>query len=271
MVESIKESVEWLKERGINDAEIGIVLGTGLGNLADRIEVEKEFSYNVIPHFPIATVEFHFGKLLYGMLGGKKVLAMQGRYHFYEGYSMQQIVLPVRVMKLLGVQSIMFSNAAGALNLNFKKGTLMMIDDHINLQPENPLRGPNIEELGPRFPDMSQPYNQKMNGILRQIAEEKNIVLNEGVYASVEGPNLETRAEYRYLRNIGADAVGMSTVPEVIACNHMGLPCVCISVLTDECDPDNLKPVSIEDIIETARKAEIQLSDLYVELISRMP
>jgi purine-nucleoside phosphorylase len=224
----------------------------------------------VIPNFAIATVEFHFGKLIFGTLGGKKVIALQGRYHYYEGYSMEQIVLPVRVMKMLGVKTVLLSNAAGAVNLDFKKGSLMVVDDHINLQPENPLRGRNYSDLGPRFPDMSRPYDKKINQILKDIAQEKGIELHEGVYAAVSGPNLETRAEYRYMRTIGADAVGMSTVPEVIACNHMGTPCVCISVITDECDPDNLQPVNVEQIIATAQKSEVHLSELYVELMKRL-
>lgn len=250
--------------------EIGIVLGTGLGDLVKHIEIEKEFSYNVIPNFPIATVEFHFGKLIYGNLGGKKVLACQGRFHYYEGHSIDEVVMPVRVMKMLGVKHVLLSNAAGAVNLNFKKGELMLVDDHINLQPENPLRGLNIDELGDRFPDMSQPYSADLNSRLKRLAAERNIALNEGVYVSVQGPNLETRAEYRMLRMLGADAVGMSTVPEVIACNHMKLPCCCISVLTDECDPDHLKPVAIEDIIATAKKAEKVLSELYIALIQEL-
>jgi purine-nucleoside phosphorylase len=269
-MDQIRESAEWLKNRGIGQVDVGIVLGTGLDGLAKKIAVEKEFNYSVIPNFPIATVEFHFGKLIYGTLSGKKVLACQGRFHYYEGHSMDQVVLPVRVMKLLGASSVLLSNAAGATNLSFKKGTLMLVDDHINLQPENPLRGANLDELGPRFPDMSQPYSPSLNAALLAIAKEKNIVLHKGVYASVLGPNLETRAEYRFLRTIGADAVGMSTVPEVIACNHMSLPCVCISVITDECDPDHLKPANIQDIIATAKGAEAQLTELYCELIQRM-
>ncbi|MFN8777582.1 MAG: purine-nucleoside phosphorylase [Flavobacteriales bacterium] len=269
-MEELLESVEWLKARGITHPEIGIVLGTGLHELADQIEVEKSFTYNVIPNFPIATVEYHFGRLIYGNLNGKKVLACQGRFHFYEGYDMHQVVMPVRVMKMLGVSHVLLSNAAGAVNLSFQKGSLMMVDDHINLQPQSPLFGPNLDDLGPRFPDMSRPYAPQLNALLRQIASEKGITLHEGVYASVPGPNLETRAEYRFLKMIGADAVGMSTVPEVIACNHMGLPCCCVSVLTDECDPDNLKPVSIEDIVATAKSSEKFLTALYSELIRRI-
>lgn len=269
-MQDLKETVEFLQKRGINNVEIGIVLGTGLGDLVRELEIEKELSYNVIPNFPIATVEFHLGKLLFGQLRGKKTVIFQGRYHYYEGYSMDQVVFPIRVLKMLGVKCVLLSNAAGAVNPQFKKGSLMLIDDHINLQPENPLRGLNLDELGPRFPDMSQPYDSLLNKLLQKIAIDKGIHLNEGVYASVQGPNLETRAEYRFLRTIGADAVGMSTVPEVIACNHMSLPCCCISVLTDECDPDNLKPVNIQDIIETARQAEPQLTQLYCSLISQI-
>ncbi|MGB1033082.1 MAG: purine-nucleoside phosphorylase [Flavobacteriales bacterium] len=270
IMEQIQQTVDFLKQRGIDQAEVGIVLGTGLGNLVTKIKVEKEFSYNLIPNFPIATVEHHFGKLIYGTLGGKKVLALQGRYHYYEGYEMHKIVFPVRVMKFLGVKSVLMSNAAGALNSDFKKGSLMLIDDHINLQPENPLRGRNIDELGARFPDMSAPYNPGLNQLLSESAKELDIEMNMGVYASVQGPNLETRAEYRYLRRIGADAVGMSTVPEVIACNHMGLPCAAISVLTDDCDPDNLQPVNIDEIIAVAKKTELSLTKLICAVLEKM-
>jgi purine-nucleoside phosphorylase len=267
---NLHQTLDFLKSKGIESAEIGIVLGTGLGNLATRIEAEIEISYNVIPNFPVATVEHHFGKLIYGTLGGKKVIALQGRYHYYEGYSMEQIVFPVRVMKMLGVQKMLLSNAAGAVNLEMKKGSLMLIDDHINLQPENPLRGSNLDALGNRFPDMSAPYDHTMNQTMVGIAKELNIALNVGVYASVQGPNLETRAEYRFLKLIGADAVGMSTVPEVIACNHMGVPCAAVSVITDECNPDDLKPVDIQDIISIAKEAELLLSDLFEQLIARL-
>ncbi len=269
-MQELEESVEWLKARGMDAPEVGIILGTGLDGLAKQIEVEKEFNYSVIPHFPIATVEFHFGKLIYGTLAGKKVIACQGRFHYYEGYEMDKVVMPVRVMKLLGVKYMLLSNAAGAVNLDFKKGELMLLDDHINLQPTNPLRGQNLDALGPRFPDMSRPYALSLNNSLIEIAERLGIKLNVGVYASVQGPNLETRAEYRMLRIIGADAVGMSTVPEVIACNHMALPCCCISVITDECDPDNLAPVDIQEIISTAKKAEVNLTALYCELIASL-
>ncbi len=271
MLQEIHEATDFLKKHGITQPEIGVILGTGLGNLfVKEIKNPIEINYNSIPHFPVSTVEFHKGKLIYGEIKGKKVLAMQGRFHYYEGYSMQKITLPVRVMKMLGIKNLLISNAAGNMNLKWKKGQLMMIDDHINLQPDNPLRGENFEVLGPRFPDMSEPYSKKINKLLAKIAKDKKIKLNEGVYVAVIGPNLETRAEYRFLRQIGADAVGMSTVPEVLVANHMGLPCCAISVLTDDCDPDNLKPAVISEIIEIAGKAEAKLTELYVELIGRL-
>lgn len=269
-LDQIKEASNYIQSKGVSEPIFGIVLGTGLGNLATKIDPITEIDYAEIPHFPVSTVESHHGKLIYGTIEGKKVLAMQGRFHYYEGYSMQQITFPIRVMKLLGVQKLLISNAAGTVNPNFKKGSLMLIDDHINMLPANPLSGKNIDELGPRFPDMSQPYDKEMNNLLASISKELGITLHKGVYTPVAGPNLETRAEYRYLRHIGSDAIGMSTVPEVIVANHMALPCVAISVLTDECDPDNLKPVSIAEILEIAGKAEKDLTKLYVELIKRI-
>lgn len=271
MIEQIKEATAYLKSHGVTNPEVGIILGTGLGNkFVEKIKNPVIINYNSIPHFPISTVEFHKGKLIYGEVKGKKVLAMQGRFHYYEGYSMQQITLPVRVMKLLGVNYLLISNAAGNLNLKWKKGEMMLIDDHINLQPDNPLRGPNFEVFGPRFPDMSAPYSKKLNDLLIKIAKAKKIKLNKGVYVAVMGPNLETRAEYRFLNRIGADAVGMSTVPEVLVANHMGLPCCAISVLTDECDPDNLKPAVFTDIVAVANKTEPKLTELYMELIAKI-
>jgi purine-nucleoside phosphorylase len=271
MLDKITEASTFLTEKGISNPEVGVILGTGLGNLfVKQIEHAIEIDYHNIPYFPVSTVESHNGKLIYGDVRGKKILAMQGRFHYYEGYNMQQITLPVRVMKMLGVKNLLVSNAAGNMNLNWKKGEMMMIDDHINLQPDNPLRGENIDELGPRFPDMSQPYSRRLNDLLQLIAKEKKMILNKGVYAAVMGPNLETRAEYRFLHRIGADAVGMSTVPEILVANHMGLPCCAISVLTDDCDPDNLRPVNIAEIVETARKSEAKLTELYVELITRI-
>jgi len=269
-MENIRAAADYIKSRGVDRAKIGIVLGTGLGNLALQIDAEQTIDYADIPNFPVSTVESHSGKLIYGNLNGKKVLAMQGRFHYYEGYSGQEITFPIRVMKLLGIEKLLISNAAGTVNPNFKKGDLMLIDDHINMLPDNPLRGKNFDDFGPRFPDMSQPYDKEMNDLLKVIAKEKGITLHEGVYTPVAGPNLETRAEYRYLRTIGTDAVGMSTVPEVIVANHMSMPCVAISVLTDECDPDDLHPVSIADILEIAGRSEKNLTLLYVELVGRI-
>ncbi len=270
MINEINLTAEFLIKHDFGRADIGIVLGTGLGNLTGHIKIIQQMDYSTIPGFPLATVESHKGKLIYGELCGKKVIAMQGRFHFYEGYSMQQITFPVRVLRTLGIGRLLLSNAAGAINLSFKKGSLMLIRDHINLLPDNPLRGTNFDALGPRFPDMSAPYSAQLNEILLDSATQKNIVLNAGVYASVPGPNLETAAEYRYLKTIGADAVGMSTVPEVIVANHMGLPCSAISVITDECDPDHLKPVSISEILEVAALAEAKLIDLLLASIPKM-
>jgi purine-nucleoside phosphorylase len=271
MLNQINEATEFVRKRGIKNPEVGVILGTGLGNLfVKEIKRPVIINYNAIPHFPVATVESHKGQLIFGEIKGKKVLAMRGRFHYYEGYSMRQITLPVRMMKMLGIQQLLISNAAGNMNLKWKKGELMLIDDHINLQHDNPLRGENFEMLGPRFPDMSQPYSEKLNKKLIAIAKTKKIKLNKGVYAGVMGPNLETRAEYRFLRMIGADAVGMSTVPEVIVANHMNLPCCAISVLTDDCDPDNLNPANFQDIVKVANKTAPKLTELYVELIRQL-
>jgi purine-nucleoside phosphorylase len=270
MLKQLSESADWLRKEGIIDPEIGIVLGSGLNQLAAEINTELEVSYADIPHFPLSTVEFHEGKLRYGMLGGKKVLAMQGRFHYYEGYTFNQVVYPIRVMKILGIHTLLLSNAAGALNLNWNKGDLMLIDDHINLQPGNPLIGKNEDSLGTRFPDMSSPYDQTINKLLLEIAEKLNINLRKGVYASVPGPNLETRAEYRFLNIIGADAVGMSTIPEVIAARHLELRCAAISVLTDVCDPDNLSKIEIAEIIAVAATADDKLTKIFTSLLSKL-
>lgn len=271
MIEAIKESVAFLKDTGFTLPQAGVILGTGLGNrFTEQIRNPIAVPYTEIPNFPEATVEFHHGKLIYGEVEGRPIVAMQGRFHYYEGYSMQQITLPVRVMKMLGIKALLVSNAAGNLNTNWRKGELMLIDDHINLLPDNPLRGKNFDELGPRFPDMSQPYCPELNRKLEQLAKTRGITLRKGVYASVSGPNLETRAEYRYLQRIGADAVGMSTVPEVIVACHMGLPCCAISVLTDDCDPDKLQPVNLEEIVAAAQKAEPDLTALFCGLISQL-
>lgn len=266
-MQDLIKAKEFLLQQHIEAPQTGIVLGTGMHRLVEYVSVEKTISYADIPGFPVATVEFHKGSLVYGSIGGRKVLLMQGRLHAYEGYSMQQVVFPIRVMKLLGIQQLLLSNAAGGINPNFKKGDLVLIDDHINLQSGNPLTGNNFEELGSRFPDMSRPYDLCLQQQLLQQAGRLQLPLKQGVYAAVNGPNLETRAEYRYLRIIGADMVGMSTVPEVIAANHMQLPCAAVSVITDECNPDNLQPVNIAEIIAVAGKADEQLSKLLYETI----
>ncbi len=265
--QQINETAKLLQSKGIFDPEIGIVLGTGLSALVAEIDIEVIINYEDIPGFAQSTVESHAGKLIYGDIGGKKVLVMQGRFHFYEGYSMQQLTFPIRIMAVLGVKFLLLSNAAGGINLNFKKGELMLITDHINLLPTNPLIGKNDEAMGPRFPDMSAPYNHELNKTFIAAAKKLNIPLHKGVYAAVAGPNLETRAEYRFLKTIGADVVGMSTVPEVIVANHINLPCAAISVITDECDPDNLHSVAIEEIIAVAAKAEVGLVKLVVQVV----
>lgn len=270
LIAQILETASFLQGKGIDAPATGIVLGTGLGKLAEMIDSEVIMDYTDIPHFPVSTVESHRGRLIYGNLEGQKVLAMQGRFHYYEGYTLQQIVFPIRVMKALGVTNLFLSNAAGAINTSYKKGELMLIEDHINLLPANPLTGTNHDQLGPRFPDMSCPYSHELNMLITEQASKNNIRIHKGVYAAVQGPNLETRAEYRYLKIIGADVVGMSTVPEVIAANHMGLPCAAISVLTDECDPDNLQPADIDDILKTAGLAEEKLNRLMVAVMQEL-
>lgn len=270
MIKEINETVDYLIQKGFDKPKIGIILGTGLGQLINDVEIIHEVSYNHIPNFPTATVEFHKGKLIFGLLEGKKVIVMQGRFHVYEGYSFQDVTYPVRVMEKLGVHTLLVSNAAGAINLNFKKGELMLIEDHINLQGDSPLAFKGVELLGERFVDMSQPYDLEINSKFKVIAKTNNITLHKGVYASVVGPQLETKAEYRMLKIIGADAVGMSTVPEIIVANHLKLKAAAVSVLTDECDPDNLKPVVISDIIEMAEKAEPDMIVLFKALIKTL-
>ncbi len=265
-----RETLAYIRRYFQGEVEIGIVLGTGLGRLADAIEKEHQLAYNFIPHFPISTVESHFGRLIFGKLGGKRVVAMQGRFHYYEGYTMYQITYPIRIMKLLGAHTLLLSNAAGALNLSFRLGDLMIITDHINLLPENPLRGINLDQLGPRFPDMSAPYHPDLIARAKAIAARLGIPVREGVYVAVPGPNLETRAEYRFLRIIGGDVVGMSTVPECIVANHMGMRVFAMSIVTDIGDPDNLKPVSLEEIISVANASEPKLTQIFTELIREL-
>jgi purine-nucleoside phosphorylase len=263
----LKESTDFLKDKGFVAPEIGIVLGTGLGKLVDEIEDSIEAHYHNIPFFPLATVEFHSGKLLYGSIEGKKVVVMQGRFHYYEGYDLVEVTYPIRVMHQLGIQKLFVSNAAGAVNLDFKKGDIMLIEDHINLQVGSPLAFKNVASFGDRFVDMSAPYDQLMQQQLEKIATKESISIQKGVYAAVVGPQLETRAEYRMLKILGADAVGMSTVPEVIVANQLRLPVVAVSVLTDECDPDNLKPIDIAEIIKIAGETEPKMVNLFKELI----
>jgi purine-nucleoside phosphorylase len=269
-MEKILEARQFLQRSGMDAPEIGIILGTGLSRLVDRIDIGIRIPYEEIPHFPVSTVEFHHGELIYGTLKGRRVMAMHGRFHYYEGYSMQELVFPVRVMKLLGISALLVSNACGSMNPDISKGSLMMLTDHINMLGGNPLIGPNIDELGPRFPDMSEPYSKDINIKMQQIAEEKGICLHQGVYVAFPGPMLETRAEYRYLRQVGADVVGMSTVPEAIAARHMSLPCAAVSVITDECDPDNLAVADINDILKMAKVAEKDLIVLFEELVGRL-
>lgn len=266
----IQESIDYLINKGFDQPEIGIVLGTGLGKLVDEIENPIDAHYNHIPFFPLATVEFHTGKLVFGTIEETKVVVMQGRFHFYEGYDFQDITYPIRVMHGLGIKTLFVSNAAGAINLDYKKGDMMLIEDHLNLQGGSPLAFKNVAEFGKRFVDMSEPYDLDMRNKLEQTAKDYNITLKKGVYASVVGPQLETKAEYRMLKILGADAVGMSTVPEVIVANHLGLPIVAVSVITDECDPDNLTPVDIKEIIAIAESTEPKMVKLFRELIKQL-
>ena len=250
--QKIKAAAEYIQKQAVVSPKYGIILGTGLDGLASIIDIEHEIPYRSIPHFVEATVDCHKGSLLFGNLYGKKVVMMQGRFHLYEGYSFEEVTFTIRVLKVLGIEKLIVSNACGGLNPAFKASELMLLDDHINFLPGNPLAGRNINELGPRFPDMSCPYDPEMNQLFRQLAQKLEITLHEGVYAAWLGPSLETRAEYRFLRNAGADVVGMSTIPEVIVANHMGLSVAAISVVTDLCDPDNLKPLKLEDVLHHA-------------------
>jgi purine-nucleoside phosphorylase len=250
--------------------DTGIILGTGLGGLANEIVPETVVDYASIPHFPLSTVESHHGKLIFGSLGGRKVVAMQGRFHYYEGYTMQQVTFPVRVMKFLGVTTLLISNAAGGMNPQFSRGSLMIITDHINLLGDNPLIGPNDDTMGPRFPDMSEPYSRKLIALAEQVALDLRIRVERGVFVAVPGPNLETRAEYRFLRLIGADAVGMSTVPENIVANHMGLRVLGFSIITDECFPDSLQPAKVEEIIAVAKDTEPKLTAIMKGVVERL-
>lgn len=264
------EALEHIQNKTDMRPEYMLILGTGLGQLADEMDIETEIPYNEIPHFPVSTVESHAGKLLFGNLGGKDVVAMQGRFHFYEGYTMQQIVFPIRVLKANGANTLFVSNASGGMNPNFKRGDIMLINDHINLLGDNPLIGPNDDELGLRFPDMSEPYTERLIDIAHTVALEENIFMHQGVYAAMSGPMLETKSEYRFLRLIGADVIGMSTIPEVIAAVHMGMEVLGISVITDECFPDSLQPVVMEDILEAAGMAEPKMTKVMIGVLEKL-
>ena len=271
LLEQMEEACVFLKAEGISSPEVGVVLGTGLGELVglltDRIEIE----YSRIPHFPLATVEHHKGRLIFGKIAGRKVLVMQGRFHFYEGHTMDKIVFPLRVMRRLGIQTLFLSNVAGGIHPNLKKGDVVLIEDHINLQSSGPLIGPNVDAIGSRFPDMSSPYDKGLSQLLLAAGRRLGQELKRGIYVAVNGPQLETRAEYRYLRIIGADLVGMSTVPEVIAANHMGLPCCALSIITDECDPDQLAPIQIGEIIAIAGRGDKVVTELFKIAIGDLP
>ncbi|TCI84932.1 purine-nucleoside phosphorylase [Tenacibaculum sp. M341] len=268
--QQLQETILFLKNKGLENPEIGIVLGTGLGKLIDEISIEIEVPYSEIPHFPEATVEFHSGRLIYGTIAGKKVIVMSGRFHFYEGYNLWEVTYGIRTMHGLGITNLLISNAAGAINLSYKKGDMMLIEDHINLQGGSPLAFKGAKDFGNIFADMLEPYSKKLNTQLKAIAKQNDIHLYEGVYASVLGPQLETRAEYRMLQILEVDAVGMSTVPEVIVAKQLNIPCCAVSVLTDECDPKNLQPIDIEEIIAVAGKAEPKMITLFKELISQL-
>jgi purine-nucleoside phosphorylase len=269
-LDAIERAAASVRARFAVAPDVGIILGTGLGALAKEIETKATIDYPSIPGFPKSTVESHAGRLLCGTLGGRTVIAMQGRFHRYEGYTLQQVTFPVRVLKALGAKSLIVSNACGGMNPGWSAGDLMLITDHINLLGDNPLVGPNDDRLGPRFPDMSAPYDSALGDLARSIASEKGVTLREGVYVAVAGPNLETRAEYRMLRALGADVVGMSTVPEVIVAVHAGLRVLGLSIVTDMCIPEELEPASLERIIAMANKAEPNLTAVVRGVLERM-
>lgn len=270
LLKMIDETLKVIRAKTEKSYDVGIILGTGLGGLVKDIKIECEIDYDQLPHFPLSTVESHKGKLIFGTLGEKNVVAMQGRFHYYEGYSMKQITYPVRVMKKLGVEALLVSNACGGMNPLYRRGDIMIMADHINLLGDNPLIGKNEDEFGPRFPDMSEPYNLELIELAEQVALENMIKIQKGVYVAVPGPNLETRAEYRFLRTIGADVVGMSTIPENIIANHMGMKVLGFSIITDECFPESLRKVDVEEIIETAMGAEPKMTLIMKEVINKL-
>jgi purine-nucleoside phosphorylase len=264
------QAVKYIRDRTKSKPKIGIILGTGLGKITKSIIIERSLDYDNIPHFPRSTVEFHKGRLILGRLKRKAIVAMQGRFHYYEGYSAKEIALPVLVMKMLGVKTLLVSNACGGLNPDFSAGELMLIKDHINLIPDNPLRGVNDPKLGPRFPDLYNCYDSKLIALAERIARELQLTVRKGVYAAVPGPNLETNAEYRYLRIIGADAVGMSTVPEVLMARYLKLRVLGISVITDMGIADSMKPVSLVKILKAAAKAQPTLTRVIQGVVARV-
>jgi len=269
-LQQIAEAYEFIKAKVKSVPQVGIILGTGLGGLVKEIDVSLEIPYQTIPHFPVSTVESHEGKLIFGELGGKQVMAMQGRFHYYEGYTMQQITFPIRIMKKMGINTLLISNASGGMNPLFRKGDLMIIEDHINLLGTNPLIGQNLDKFGPRFPDMSEPYSKRLIALAEKVALDNKIKVQKGVFIAVPGPSLETRAEYRFLRATGADVVGMSTVPEVIVANHQSMEVLGISVITDECFPEALEPVNVEEIIRVAAQTEPKLTLIMREVVKRL-
>ncbi|MFK8046336.1 MAG: purine-nucleoside phosphorylase [Crocinitomicaceae bacterium] len=269
MFKKIAETTEYIHEKAPFKPEYGIVLGTGLGGLVNEIEIKYTISYQDIPNFPVSTVESHSGRLIFGTLGDKNVMVMQGRFHYYEGYSMEQITFPIRIMKMLGVKKLFVSNASGGVNPEFEVGEIMIVNDHINLFPEHPLRGKNIDELGPRFPDMSEVYDKSLINLAKEIAKEKTIKVSEGVYVGLTGPCLETPAEYKYIRIIGGDTVGMSTIPEVIVARHMDIPVFAISIITDLGVEGKIKKVNVAEIIEVANKKEPLMTQIMKTLIER--
>lgn len=267
MLTTLEESLGYIRQRTSFIPATGIILGTGLGDLVHRVEVECTLNYADIPHFPVSTVETHQGRLVFGHLEGKPVVVMQGRFHYYEGYTKAQITYPVRIMKMLGIERLLVSNIAGGIHPQFQLGDLMVIEDHINLHPDNPLRGQNLDHFGPRWPDMFEPYDRQMITRAMDFGKAQGYRMFEGVYVSVPGPNLETRAEYRYLANIGADAVGMSTVPEVIVARHMDVPVFAISAISDLCYVPHLKPANINEFLEAAAMAQPKITEVFCSLL----
>jgi purine-nucleoside phosphorylase len=266
----LQEAVEAVRRRTPMEPRVGIVMGTGLGGLAERIQAEVVLPYEEIPHFPLSTVESHAGRLILGTLEGIAVVAMQGRFHLYEGYSLQEVTFPIRVLKLLGADILIVSGISGGMNPLWAPGELVVLDDHINLLGDNPLVGENLDDLGPRFPDMSRPYDEDLQALAQEVALDAGARINRGVYVAVAGPNLETRAEYRMLRSMGADIVGMSTVPEVIVARHMGMRVLGLSIITDACLPDALEPVDVPTVIATAMDAEPRLTSLISSVVARI-